>query len=93
MRKIVVDSGRDGIELVNNALREVVDVSIGNQFLVQMKLGDRDITELLSVNYDMDFKELQLFWDNDWYNEENEIIILAVANIRDIDITESFPFE
>ena len=93
MRKIVVDSGRDGIELVNNALREVVDVSIGNQFLVQMKLGDRDITELLSVNYDMDFKELQLFWDNDWYNEENEIIILAVASIRDIDITESFPFE
>ena len=93
MREIVVDSGRDGIELVNNALREVIDVSVGNQFLVQMKLGDRDITELLSVNYDMDFKELQLFWDNDWYNEENEIIILAVANIRDIDITESFPFE
>ena len=93
MRKIVVESGRDGIELVNNALREVIDVSVGNQFLVQMKLGDRDITELLSVNYDMDFKELQLFWDNDWYNEENEIIILAVANIHDIDITESFPFE
>ena len=92
MRKIVVDSGRDGIELVNNALREVIDVSVGNQFLVQMKLGDRDITELLSVNYDMDFKELQLFWDNDWYNEENEITILAVANIHDIDITESFPF-
>ena len=93
MRKIVVESGGDGIELVNNALREVIDVSVGNQFLVQMKLGDRDITELLSVNYDMDFKELQLFWDNDWYNEETEIIILAVANIHDIDITESFPFE
>ena len=101
MISLHVSPNRDGYKLVENAIRPIIDFEAGNRYLVQLKMKSSlmsstnwiDITELLSVDYDSEFKELQLFWDTDWYDGQEEIIILAVANIRDIDISESFPVE
>ena len=100
MMSIHVDSGRDGYTLVQNALRKAIQFEVGDRYLVQLKMKSSltssndwlDITELLTIDYDMDFKEPLMFWDTDWYDGQEEIIILAVANIKDIDISQSFPF-
>ena len=55
-------------------------------YLVQMLVGENDITALLVV-----MNQVWRFVTN-WWNNEEDIIIEAVARVEEIDITGSFEF-
>jgi len=87
-------------DAVKDAIFKDIPYPTGS-YLVQMKIKAayepedkyQDITELLIDDREKSSDEPSYVWENDWWEGEEDLIIVAVAKIEDIDLSAEFPFE
>lgn len=93
MRKVTWGENETAYDAVVNALFGDEKWAVGT-YLVQIKIKDtykpddkfEDLTEILYADGD------KFEWHNDWWEGQGDVIITGFAEVDDVDISVSFPF-
>ena len=96
----IIDRPRDktGYQAVDEAIFNSDNI-VDGCYLIQMILGYSDIPDHQIIKEGKDITVALIIengnfkWSEEWWEAQDKFIILAVANVHDIDITAFFPFE
>ena len=87
-------------EAVQAAIFENIPNPVGS-YLVQLKIKSAyepddkyiDLTELLIDDRESSSSDPKYVWESDWWEGEEDVIIIGVAKVEDIDLSKEFAFE